>query len=133
MLPRNEINAKRVEIVESTRAKISYPLPSRDIVAELIDDLVTTRKPYNFQRSMPKYKGPEAWDCPERVRFARAEYLFRFIKWSRGGGYLGGHPGMFLDPRLTRDMADQLETLAMVLTGGKSRAADNWRRALSGR
>jgi len=57
---------------------------------------------------------------------AESALLWQLVKFHRGSGSLWGFP-WFAD----ETMRDELDTLALVLLGGESRAAAAWQRALS--
>ena len=116
--------------IESKRAQLSgtAPLPSADIVHEAIDGI--------FHRTT----GNELRSAPPRDKRPIANVLWRLLAWHRSIGNFGGVFSLQWacddivrerDLNVTGlELYDHLDTLAIVLLGGQSRAADNWDRAL---
>lgn len=82
------------------------PKPTRDEAIEAIAGCINSRTG-QWKRSKPKSELPGLlWDL---------------VKFHRGSGSLWGFP-WFADS----DTRDRIDTLALVLLGGKSNAADAW-------
>lgn len=98
-----------------------------------LDELVSKRSPYNVLRTLPTYR--------ERPL---GSLLGRLLRWHRGSGQLDGYMMAKWDadrfPAVARlryrdlgleayeDLFDVLDTTALLLLGGRSTAADAWRR-----
>jgi hypothetical protein len=116
--------------VERRRAHLgdTATLPSATIVREAIDGIFHRRT------------GNELRSAPPRDKRPIANVLWRIMAWHRSSGGMGSIFGMHWacgDIVKARDLDmtglelyDELDTLAIVLLGGRSRAADNWARAL---
>lgn len=116
--------------VELRRAHLgnAATLPSAPIVREAIDGIFNRRT------------GNELRSAPPRDKRPIANVLWRIMAWHKSSGGMGSVFGVrwacddiakarYLD--ITGpELYDALDTLALVLLGGRSRAADNWARAL---
>ena len=87
--------------------------PSDAVILDAITGCINSRDG-RWRRSKPKDDGPAA-------------LLWDLVKFHRGTGSLYGYP-WFAD----KDLRDQLDTVALLLLGNRSNAADNWKRALHG-
>lgn len=87
-------------------------VPSDALAADAVRGCINSRTG-GWRRSKPKGDN--------------AALLWDLVKFHRSSGSLWGFP-WFADAQ-TRD---ELDTLAIVLLGNKSRAADNWQRAIYG-
>jgi hypothetical protein len=85
--------------------------PSDDLAREALSGCVTKGR---WRKSKPAADKPAA------------QVLWQLVKFHRGGGSLYGWP-WFADEQ----QRDQLDTLAILLLGCHSRAAEAWSRALS--
>ena len=118
------------DVVEIRRAHLSdtATLPNAPIVREAIDGIFNRRT------------GNELRSAPPRDKRPVANVLWRIMAWHRSSGGMGSIFGLRWacdDIVKTRDLGmtgpelyDTIDTLAIVLLGGRSRAADNWERAL---
>lgn len=92
------------------RLREGTPKPTRDEAIEAIAGCINSRTG-RWMKSKPKGELPGLlWDL---------------VRFHRGSGSLWGFP-WFADS----DTRDRIDTLALVLLGGQSKAADAWGRAL---
>ena len=87
--------------------------PSDAVILDAITGCINSRNG-TWRRSKPKGDAP-------------ASLLWDLVKFHRGTGSLYGYP-WFAD----KDLRDQLDTVALLLLGNRSNAANNWTRALYG-
>ena len=137
-------HAERVEFicnyVETVRTKwAEYDAPRDDIFvlppAEIVREAISGQ--LNSRTGRP-LRSP-----PRRAERPLGNVLHRLLAWHRSSGYLGGVLGVIWDCNdiakergleiTGRELYDSLDTLALLLTRGRSRAGDNWERALGGR
>jgi hypothetical protein len=126
--------------VERRRACLNdvAPLPDTDIVRTAISGIFNTRT------------GNELRSAPPRDKRPLANVLWRLMAFHRSSGGIGGvfslrwacddivkahRKGPYRHKSLDLNISgeqlfDAINTLAIVLLGGQSRAADNWERAL---
>jgi len=132
----NMTNAKQAErtdaiceIIERARVKLAdaddLRLPEPAIVREAVFGILNSRT------------GAMLANAPARAKKPLSSVLHRMLAWHSGSGYLGTALMLKWDCRdiaETRDdidqtefsLYDQMETLCLVLTNGRSRAADQW-------
>ena len=121
------------EKVEQARARLTVSplvatLPDPDMVRESLDGVFNRRK------------GRLLRSAPRSDKRPLANVLWRLITWHRSSGGLGGVYGVLWacddivrDRGLDMSGADlhaSMDTLAIVLLGGESRAAAAWERAI---
>ena len=99
------------EPLAKLRAAGNVPVPTDELAVQAISGCLNTRT--------------GGWRATKPADDA-AGLLWTLVKFHRSGGSLYGWP-WFAD----ETMRDQLDTLAVVLLGGQSRAAAAWQRALS--
>jgi hypothetical protein len=111
-----------------TTAPDAVTLPTADIVREAIAGSLNTRTGRPLASAPPRDKRPVA------------NVLWRLLAWHRSSGNLGAifAARWDCDDIVTArnldmtgpELHDALDTLALLLTGGRSRAGDAWARAL---
>jgi len=99
------------EPLAKLRAAGNVPVPTDELATQAISGCLNART--------------GGWRATKPADDA-AGLLWTLVKFHRSGGSLYGWP-WFAD----ETMRDQLDTLAVVLLGGQSRAAAAWQRALS--
>ena len=114
--------------IESKRGKIDLPLPTPEIVREAIHGTLNSRN------------GKMLSNAPKQSAKPLAHVLHKLILWHRSGGNLWGvamlpmNCANIAEKRelncTGRELFDQLDTLAILLRGGQSTAANNWARVL---
>jgi len=109
----NRVTEKAIQTFDSlplNKLREGTPIPTRDEAIEAIAGCINSRTG-RWKRSKPKAALPGLlWDL---------------VRFHQGNGSLWGFP-WFADS----DTRDRIDTLALVLLGGQSNAADAWGRAL---
>lgn len=93
------------------RLRPEMPRPTRDDAIDAIEGCLN------------KHNGAWRRTAPSGDR---SRLLWQLVKFHRGNGSLWGYP-WFAD----EDMRAKMDTLALVMLRGESRAAEAWRKALS--
>jgi len=106
------IMAAVAESLQRLREVGKVAVPSDDLAADAVRGCINSRTGC-WRRSKPKDD--------------TAALLWGLVKFHRSSGSLWGFP-WFADAQLR----DELDTLAIVLLGNRSRAAENWERAIYG-
>jgi hypothetical protein len=111
-----------------TTAPNAVTLPAPDLVREAVAGGLNTRT------------GRPLASAPKRANKPLANVLHRLLAWHRSSGYLGTifavrwECGDIVKARgldmTGPELYDELDTLALLLTGGRSRAGDAWSSAL---
>jgi len=111
-----------------TSAPDAVTLPAPDIVREAIAGSLNTRS------------GRPLASAPKRDKKPVANVLWRLLAWHRSSGNMGSVFGVRWDcddlvtarnlDMTGPELHDALDTLALLLTGGRSRASDAWTHAL---
>jgi len=105
------VMAALAEPLAKLRAAGTIPVPSDDLAQRAVSGCINTRT--------------GGWRASKPADEA-AGLLWTLVKFHRSGGSLYGWP-WFADDT----MRDELDTLAVVLLGGRSSAAAAWQRAMS--
>ena len=125
-------------LIETVRDRISEPMPDAPMVRECIDGILNSRT------------GKLLRSAPDLYAKPLANVFWYLVDWHRSSGYIGTlYNCRFKCHGIARDRAenirrgnlplpditgaelyDMLETLAIVLHGGNSPAADRWEKAL---
>jgi hypothetical protein len=105
------VMAALAEPLAKLRAAGNLPVPSDELAVRAVRGCINTKT--------------GAWRATKPAD-DEAGLLWQLVKFHRSGGSLYGWP-WFADERLR----DELDTLAVVLLGGKSSAAAAWQRAMS--
>jgi hypothetical protein len=123
-----ELNEKRLDLVLELASGLNhYTLPRRDIIVGLIDRL--TVRSGAWRRSRPKGSRFTRPKSEADTMAVGAVLLWDCLRWHSGAGNLGSYPLMFPPRGLDGGFVDSIDTLAILLCGGQSKAASRWSKA----
>jgi hypothetical protein len=127
----HDIRVERLcDLVERHRATLdgTVKLPDADLVREAVGGVLNSRT------------GRMLRSTPKRDKRPIANVLHRLVTWHRSTGWLGTIFGVRWDcDNIVRtrsldmsgpELYDALDTLALLITRGRSQAVDSWARAL---
>ena len=122
------IERLRPTLTTAPDAPDAVTLPTPDIVREAVAGALNTQTGRPLASAPPRDKRPVA------------NVLHRLLAWHRSGGNMGSIFGLRWDcgdivkarglDTTGPELHDELNTLALLLTGGRSRASDAWTHAL---
>lgn len=135
---------------ENIRPKLTLPLPSKEIIRLALAEMLNTRTAKRLANAPPMNKRPLAsllhrlvtWhgsggnlsgvfsitmDCGVLTRFKEKPESFN-VYWQTDG--IKEAAALLPEGITEKELFEQMDTLALSLTGGKSRAAEAWGRVL---
>tara|TARA_R100000458_G_C8212591_1_gene199537 strand:- start:464 stop:847 length:384 start_codon:yes stop_codon:yes gene_type:complete len=109
-----ELVKPKLQALEFGEYAKEYSIPDDDLVRESIKGCIVVRAGQGYWRKSKPKTEPSA-------------LLWQFVKFHNSTGSLYGYPWFH-----EKELGEKLDTLAVLLLGGKSNAANNWQRAIYG-